>query len=129
MITLLNGLLMGEHVPTGMPVLAIGFEQSVYTNGDTFLGAIVIDDDGYIKTLGVGDFRTDWRYNHDTHQWNEVGEIASEEGFADDGSEELPGSVPDPDGGGEGDPLDEEGGSPAGSSGDVDTAEANGDPQ
>lgn len=98
-----------EHIPSGMPVLITAWY--VFEDIGKY-GALYVDDEGLIKLAGIDDLRTNWRYDHATHEWTELdGELGPEDedgeappDDAPDGSPAVSGSVPEVDPPGEGDP-------------------------
>lgn len=87
--------------------------------------AMVINDRGTPMFVGLHQITVDWRYDWAGQEWVVVDGVSYvEENVDDDGSPDLPGSVQYPDGAGDGDPLDAQGGSPTGDPGTVDAGTA-----
>lgn len=83
--------------------------------------AMVINDRGTPMFVGLHQITVDWRYDWREQGWVVVDGVGyAEEDIDDDGSPDIPGPVQHPDGTGDGDPLDAQGGPPAGDLGDVD---------
>jgi hypothetical protein len=117
-VSLFTAPVEAERRSNGLPLLILGYVEG----SDEFL---VIDDDGDFITLGSSEVRSNVRFDYGSHSWTEVNSFGEDES-PDDGSTEFPGSVPDPDGDGDGHPLDEEGGQAPGNPGNVDTSETSG---
>lgn len=89
---------------------------------NTYGEALVVSDEGRIFFVKLEELNVDWRYDWREQRWVEVtGVTYAAEEFDDDGSEELPGQLLDPDGAGPSDSLDQEGGPPPGNPGNMDS--------
>jgi hypothetical protein len=102
-------------------------EDGVYNGPVLLLGRgdgewVGVCDDGRLRTFPEEQLTVEWRFDWRSHEWIEVSGVGEAES-PDDGSADLQGSVLDPDGAGEGDQVDEEGGPATGDPGDVDTGE------
>lgn len=84
--------------------------------------ALIVDDEGRLSFVQLDQLTVDWRYDWREQRWVEVNGVTDgTEEIGDDGREELPGQLLDPDRAGPSDPLDEEGVTSAGDPGHVDT--------
>ena len=106
----------GENIQNSMPILILGISSGTSDDPDDVLA---VDDEGRFVWVSMSRVKTNWRWRD--HSWVDVGELNATQDDALDGSPDLPGSVPDPDRIGEGDPFDSEGEQTPGDPGDLDT--------
>jgi hypothetical protein len=82
----------------------------------TAVGALFVCDDGQLRFDELSHLRAEWRFNWNTHTW-EDGDIGDFDDEGSDGGSEVPGDLPELDGPDRSDSGDEG----DGAAGDVDT--------
>lgn len=117
-ISLFNGLLEAEVVSSGMPVLMIGIQDAADTSF-----VLAIDENGAFTWVDLTNLRLPWRYDFGRGDWVDIKETDDTQDNSPDGGPGIPGSVPELDEFGEGDPFDQEGRQATGGVGDVDAGE------
>lgn len=100
----LTAPLPAEHDHHGV-VLVLSFYQST-NRAISDMCALFVSDDGQLRTDTVDHLRVEWRFNWNTHTW-EDSDLGDFDDQGSDGSPEIPGDIPAPDGTDRSDPGDQ----------------------
>lgn len=83
------------------PVMILAFFNHLQ-----FAHALFVCDDGRIRNDQIIHLTTEWRFNWQTHTWEDT-DIGDQDDEGSDGRTEVPGDVPEPDGANGSDSRDE----------------------